>query len=128
MGTMEPISQETINHKADILIQKIKHYLITTFGRVLEEADSDEFYRALCYALREEIMINWQATAQTWTKQNCRMIFYLSMEYLPGRFFNNNIVNLKNVEVVQRGLKKTGSFFFMTFFHMNMIQALEMAV
>lgn len=104
MATPAP---ETIDAQAEVLVQKIKHYLITIFGRVLEEADADEYYRAFCYALREGIMTNWQATAQTWTNQNARMVYYFSMEFLPGRFLNNNIVSLKDQDVVQLVLKKT---------------------
>src|SRR5215471_599989 len=101
----------SVEEQAAILIQKIKHYLITMFGRVLEEANSEEFYRALCYAIREQIMINWQATAETWQKKNARIVFYLSMEYLPGRFLSNNLISLKNVDVVKLVLKKTGRNF-----------------
>jgi starch phosphorylase len=99
---------ESVEEQAAILIQKIKHYLITTNGRVLEEAHTDEFYRALCYAIREQIMVNWRATAQTWMEKNTRLVFYLSMEYLPGRFLYNNLSNLKNLDVIQLVLKKTG--------------------
>lgn len=98
----------SVEEQAAILIQKIRHYLITIFGHVLEEASSEEFYLALCYAVREQIMINWQATANSWQKKNARMVFYLSMEYLPGRFLSNNLVNLKNIDIVQLVLKKTG--------------------
>ncbi|MBS0654183.1 MAG: glycogen/starch/alpha-glucan family phosphorylase [Verrucomicrobia bacterium] len=99
---------ESTETQAAVLVMKIKHYLITTMGRVLEEADTEEFYRALCYALREQILINWQATARSWQKKDARMVFYLSLEYLPGRFLNNNLTNLKNIQVVQLVLKKTG--------------------
>ncbi len=98
----------TVEEQAVVLIQKIKHYLITTIGRVLEEANPEEFYRALCYAIREQIMINWQATADTWHKKNARTVFYLSLEFLPGRFLNNNLTNLKNLDIVKLVLKKTG--------------------
>lgn len=93
---------------AEHLLQKIRYYLITNFGHILEEATSDEFYRAFCSAIREQIMINWQATAQTWIQDKSKMVFYLSMEYLPGRFLYNNIANLKNQELVQRVLCKAG--------------------
>lgn len=98
----------SVEEQAAILIQKIKHYLITTIGRVLEEANPEEFYRALCYAIREQIMINWQATADTWHKKNARIVFYMSLEFLPGRFLNNNLANIKNLDVVKLVLKKTG--------------------
>lgn len=104
---MPNLTPEEIEEKSNLLVRKIRHYLITLFGRVLEEATSDEFYRAFCYTIREQIMINWEATADTWQKANSRMIFYLSMEYLPGRFLNNNVMSLKNNEVFARTLYKT---------------------
>ena len=67
--------------QADTLIAKLKHYLITTMGRVLDEADADEIYQALSYALREEIMINWLALWRSQEKIQARTLFYLSMEY-----------------------------------------------
>lgn len=91
---------------AEMLVAKTKHYLITTMGRVSDEANSEEFYRALSYALREEIMINWLATARTHSKNDVRMLYYLSMEYLPGRIFTNNITNLAANDIVKLVLHK----------------------
>lgn len=83
-----------LDYQAEMLIAKTKHYLITTMGRVSDEANPDEFYRALSYALREEIMINWLATSRTQTQYDVKTLYYLSMEYLPGRIFSNNIDNI----------------------------------
>lgn len=105
---MIPITQDEIQRQAETLIGIIKQYLISLFGRVIEEATSDEFYRAFCYAIREQIMINWQATADTWHNANAKMIFYLSIEYLPGRFLNNNLCSLKKQPVVAQVLHKLG--------------------
>lgn len=95
-----------IDYQAEMLIAKIKHYLITTMGRVSDEANPDEFYRALCYALREEIMINWLATARTQVQRDSRMLYYLSLEYLPGRILTNNITNLDSSDIVRLVLHK----------------------
>lgn len=95
-----------LDYQAEMLIAKTKHYLITTMGRVSDEANPDEFYRALCYALREEIMINWLATARTQLQKDVRMLYYLSMEYLPGRILNNNITNLNSSDIVRLVLHK----------------------
>lgn len=95
-----------LNQQAEILIAKIKHYLVTTMGRVSDEATPEEFYRALSYALREEIMINWLADVRTRAENNVRMVYYLSMEYLPGRLLSNNITNLASNELVSAVLQK----------------------
>lgn len=97
--------------QAEMLVAKIKHYLITTMGRVSEEASSDEFYRALSFAMREEIMINWLANARTRVKEDVRTAYYLSMEYLPGRILTNTITNLCSNELVSLVLRKTNRNF-----------------
>lgn len=97
-----------IEERANTLVRKSKQYLISLFGRSLTEATSDEFYRAFCCAVREQIMINWQATADTWHDANSKMIFYLSLEYLPGRFLNNNLCSLKAQPVIAKALDMTG--------------------
>lgn len=97
---------DDLDTRAEMLAAKIKHYLITTMGRTSDEATCDEFYRALCYSLREEIMMSWLATNQTRNQKDARIVYYLSMEYLPGRLLNNNITNLQANEVIARVLRK----------------------
>ncbi|HKY99930.1 MAG TPA: hypothetical protein VJ112_02070, partial [Rhabdochlamydiaceae bacterium] len=88
---MEALVELKLDAQADSLARKIKHYLITTMGVTVEEANPEEFYRAFSLTLREEIMINWTATAHTFKKKQIRSVYYLCMEYMPGRFLGNNI-------------------------------------
>jgi starch phosphorylase len=97
-----------LNFQADNLVAKIKHYLITLMGRVIEEATSEELYRAISFALREEIMMHWTATTHSYIKKDCRMLYYLSMEYLPGRFLSNNIINMTAMPLMQLVMQKIG--------------------
>lgn len=97
--------------QSEILIAKIKHYLITMMGRVSDEASSEEFYLALSFALREEIMINWLAASHTQAKNDVRMVYYLSMEYLPGRILSNNITNLLANEMIELVMRKMNRSF-----------------
>lgn len=92
--------------QADVLLMKLNHYLITVIGRTPEEANNDELYRALSYALREEIMINWLASHRTYVQKDLRWVFYLSLEYLPGRILSNNITNVSSLEIVRIVLQK----------------------
>lgn len=90
-----------IEERADSLVQKIKHYLITRWGHLEDEISEEEFYEALSFALREEIMINWSSALHTFHDNNVRTLYYLSMEYLPGRILSNNITNLKTTELIK---------------------------
>ena len=97
-----------LKHQVDMLAAKIKHYLITQIGRVNDQANDEEFYRAFAYALREEVMINWLATYQTMEKNDLRTLHYISMEYLPGRLFSNNINNIDAQDLVIHVMQKLG--------------------
>lgn len=98
--------EKDLDFEADNLVKKIKHYLITSLGRLVDEADDEEFYRAFSYALREEVMANWKAAAHTHVHNDVRMLYYLSMEYLPGRILSNTITNLSEQEVVRLVMHK----------------------
>ena len=94
-----------IQSKAESLASKIKHYLITTMGVTLDEASAEEFYRAFALAFREEIMINWTACMHTYRKKDTRMLYYLCMEYMPGRFLGNNVTNIHATQLVKHTMK-----------------------
>lgn len=92
--------------QAEMLVSKIKHYLITTMGVTLDEANNEEFYRAFSLTLREEIMINWTASMHTFRKKHARILFYLCMEYMPGRLMGNNITNMHANDLILLVMKK----------------------
>lgn len=87
------------------MAQQIKHYLITLLGKTDGEASDEEFYRALSWVLREEVMVNWTATTHTHLQKRAKKVYYLSLEWLPGRLFVNNVTNISSVDLVKRLLK-----------------------
>ena len=97
---------DNISLNADDLLRKIKHFLITSLGKLEKDASMEEFYQAFSIVLREEAMINWTATTRSIEKHQNKMLYYLSMEYLPGKFLKNNITNLKAHELVSHVLQK----------------------
>ncbi len=95
-----------LDYQAEMLINKMKHYLITTMGVTVDEATDEEFYRAFVLTLREEIMINWTSTAHTYRQNSVRMLYYLCMEYMPGRMTGNNISNINAIPLVKLVLSR----------------------
>lgn len=104
-------SSPDLDYQAEMLVAKTKHYLITMMGRTLDECNLDECYRALVYALREETMINWLTASRTFLQNDCRMLYYLSMEYLPGRLLSNNITNICSLDIVRLVMHKLNRSF-----------------
>lgn len=94
-----------LEEQAESLKHKIKHYLITTMGVTLDEANPEEFYRAFALTLREEMMINWTATTHSYKKKRARMLYFLCMEYMPGRFLGNNVANIHALDLVRHVMK-----------------------
>lgn len=87
------------------IIQKIKHYLITNMGKTTDHASIEEFYFAFITSLREEIMINWTASLESIEESQSKILYYLSMEYLPGRYLGNNLSNIGAVDLIQEVVK-----------------------
>jgi len=96
--------KEVQDHQVESVVNKIKHYLITTMGKTADTASDEEFYKAFSYALREEVMINWTATQNTIKTNKVRKVYYLSMEYMPGRLLGNNITNICAMNLVEKVL------------------------
>lgn len=96
---------QALQNAANALCNKVKHYLITMMGCTLEEATDEEFYRAFALALREEIMINWTACMHTYRDRAARMLYFLCMEYMPGRFLGNNVTNIHATPLVKQVMK-----------------------
>lgn len=103
-------SQESniLSSACQLLAAKLKHYLITTIGKTLEEASPKDVYHAISLALREDVMLHWLATWRSYRQAKVKTIYYLSMEYLPGRLTENVFINLKANQLVNQVLALIG--------------------
>ncbi|MCC5831512.1 MAG: glycogen/starch/alpha-glucan family phosphorylase [Chlamydiales bacterium] len=100
--------KEDIEEQAEIIAQKARHYLITTYGRYPKQAFPWEIFQVVSLALRELVMINWASTVRTVNEKKARRLYFLSMEYLPGRMLVNNISNLHIHPLMRRVVEKLG--------------------
>lgn len=87
-------------------IQKIKNYLLMTLGQTLDAASNLQVYQALVWSLREELMLHWIATNNTFKNHKIRRLYYLSMEYLPGKLFGSAIVGMDDLEFLTQVLHR----------------------
>ena len=64
------------------------------FRRKLEEATPQQIYQAVAYSVKDDIIDNWIETHKAYEKQDKKMVYYMSMEFLMGRALGNNMINL----------------------------------
>src|SRR5512134_1050260 len=53
-----------------------------------------EKFEALARSVRDVLSQRWVRTEETYARENPKRVYYLSMEYLVGRFLANNITNM----------------------------------
>ena len=66
-----------------------------TFDNVvdLKSATMRERFEAAAHAIRDIVSQRWLLTEKTYAEKNPKRVYYLSMEYLLGRSFANNMTN-----------------------------------
>ena len=74
----------------DKFIENVK--IMTRKG--IEAASSVQLYEALAFTMREITIDKWIATHDAYTEQDAKIVYYLSMEFLMGRFLGNALINL----------------------------------
>ncbi len=73
--------------KKDEIKKVVIENLKTLYRKTLENASDSEIYHAAVFALRERINDIWIKTHDEYYEQDVKVVYYLSMEFLMGRFF-----------------------------------------
>ncbi|GHU73806.1 glycosyl transferase family 35 [Clostridia bacterium] len=98
----------------DILENMTKHELkeriianVKTLSRKkIEKALPTEIYEALAFTIRDIVTDKWIATHEAYDEQGPKIVYYLSMEFLMGRFLGNTIINLSMSPQVKEVLEE----------------------
>ena len=101
-------------HLKETIIDNVK----VLFRKEVSEASNEQVYQALSYAIKDIIMDEWIATHKEYDKQDAKVVYYMSMEFLIGRALGNNIINICAVDTVKEVLDELG-------FDLNTIEDME---
>ncbi len=80
----------------------------TLYRKTLEEATPQQIFQAVSYAVKDAIVDNWITTQQAYDKQDPKIVYYMSMEFLMGRALGNNMINLKAYKPFAEALEELG--------------------
>ena len=74
--------------------KEVTNNVKTLFRRTVEEASPQQLFQAVSYAVKEAIIDDWIATQKQMDKDDPKMVYYMSMEFLLGRALGNNLINM----------------------------------
>lgn len=74
----------------------------TLYRKTLEEATPQQIFQAVGYAVKDAVVDNWLITHKEYDKQDPKMVYYMSMEFLMGRALGNNIINLQAYSLLRK--------------------------
>lgn len=98
--------------------EQVKDNVRTLFRKKLSEASQQEVFQAVCYAVKDVIIDNWLASQEQFKKDDPKIVYYMSMEFLIGRTLGNNLINLGAYKDVREALDEMG-------FNINLIEDQE---
>ena len=65
----------------------IENYAKVLFRKSIKEANDQEKFQAVSYAVKDIVVDQWMATHKTYEEQDVKTVYYLSMEFLTGKMW-----------------------------------------
>ena len=88
--------------------KEVEDSLKVLFRKSINEADDQQKFQAVAYAVKDFIVDQWMATHRTYEEQDVKTVYYLSMEFLTGRALGNIIINLKGNQAIKDAIEELG--------------------
>ena len=78
------------------------------YRKTIDEVTEAQVFQAVSYALKDIIIDQWIDTHKAIDKNDCKTVYYLSMEFLMGRAMGNAVINLCAQKEVKEVLAELG--------------------
>ena len=88
--------------------KSVKENVKFLYRKTLEEATQEQIFQAVSYTVKDVIIDNWLKSQNAYEKQDPKIVYYMSMEFLMGRALGNNLINLGAYGEVKEALEELG--------------------
>ncbi|MCR5279615.1 MAG: glycogen/starch/alpha-glucan family phosphorylase, partial [Lachnospiraceae bacterium] len=92
----------------ELFKRSVVYNVKTLYRKTLEEANNQQIFQAVAYAVKDQIIDCWMNTQKAQEEGDLKIVYYMSMEFLMGRALGNNIINLKAYKEVAEALDELG--------------------
>ncbi len=83
-----------MQYDKETLKKQIESTVMRRFGCEPQEATAIQFYKSVCYVIRDILSEKRSEYAAEVKKNNAKQVYYMSMEFLTGPSLNNHAFNL----------------------------------
>ncbi len=92
----------------ELFKRSVLYNIKTLYRKTLEEANDQQIFQAVAYAIKDQVVDMWLDTQQQYEKKDPKTVYYLSMEFLMGRALGNMMINMKAYKTVAEALDELG--------------------
>ena len=78
------------------------------YRRNIEDANDQQKFQSVAYAVKDIIIDKWIAAQKAYKKQDAKIVYYMSMEFLMGRALGNNMINIMAYDEIKEVLDELG--------------------
>jgi len=106
--TPEAVRTTEDSKSLDTLAADIQQHIVTTLGDELYGKDKFRYFNGLAYSIRDRLIKMWLDTQRQYYDGMVKRVYYLSLEFLPGRFLMNYLTNMGMEQGCREVLEKLG--------------------
>ena len=92
----------------ELFKRSVLYNVKTLYRKNLEEAEPQQIFQAVALAMKDQIVDNWMETQKAYEKEDPKMVYYMSMEFLMGRALGNNMINMQAYKPAKEALEELG--------------------
>ena len=95
-------------YNKDTIKESILNKLLRYYGTTIEEATPKQIYAAVASTVRDQIMLKWRFEKEARREEKAKRLYYLSIEFLTGRWLHNNLLNLCSTKEYEEAFNELG--------------------